>query len=184
MSSFVPLSFVEELIEVKSHRLGEHLEVDLAVNALDDSNFIFALVGYGADAQVFGSLDAVLLAMLLNEITECFAIPARFSLSNARDILQFGNRDGIDGGHSLERSVLEDDVRRNTFLSCHALAQTLEHSQQFEIGSAGAAFALSEVGVEVVVLGDKETGGMIDELSSFGGELDEAVVFDFLVDVT
>ncbi len=103
------LDFVEQLVEIDTVCNSDFVEVDLAVDSLNDSDFEFALVGYGTNSEVFGSVDFVILNVCADEFYKLFAVSFGLAHADARNIGQFLDSDRVCCCHSLERGVLEDN---------------------------------------------------------------------------
>ena len=68
--------------------------------------------------------------MALDELAELLAIALGLASSHTWDVLQLVDGDGIGGGHSFQRWVLENDVWRQVELLRHLLAQVFQHAEQ------------------------------------------------------
>ena len=103
MLMWVPLAIMAS--RSSSSSLG-----NLSVDGLDDVEFLLALVGDSAYAQIFGTHNLIFVAVALDESAELLAVAFGLSCTDTGNILQFLDGDGVGGCHRFEGWILEDDV--------------------------------------------------------------------------
>ena len=174
----------EQLVHVDTLRTGDVIEGDLAVDALYERHLeLHLVICHRAHPQVLEAFDAVLLTVTGDEVAELLAVTLGLAHTHAAYVLQFLDGDGIGGGHILERRILKDDIGGHIVTGGHLATQVFEHSQQGLVEHRGAAARGLGIVVKLVVLGNLERDGRHQEAATLLGNLEQAVVLHFLLDI-
>lgn len=112
------LNLAQHIAELYVHGYGKVVEHQFLVDALYDLYLVERLVGYGSDEDILYSLNLVVLAILLDEAEEGFAVTLSLTHADARYVEQVFLGDRVGGSHCLKGRVLEDDVWWYVMLLC------------------------------------------------------------------
>ena len=177
---------VKQFLEIHMLTLCQFVEGNLSVDGLDDVEFLLALVGDSAYAQIFGTHNLILVAVTLNESAELLAVTFFLSCTNAGNVLQFLDGDGVGGCHSFEGWILEDDIGRKFEFLGYLLTEILEHVVKFLVGSCASASTFDFLFLHLVFIkfdNDAEWFGTIEEALASSCDLEQTIGLDVLGEV-
>ena len=117
------LNLGEQLVEVESLCLGNFLEVDFAVDTLNNLNFQYRFFRHSAHSQFLRPFDFIFLTVALDDVAKFLSVAFSLPSSHTLNVLQFLQSDGIHSSHLLERGILENNVWWHMKFCCHFFTQ-------------------------------------------------------------
>ena len=134
------LQLVQHLLHGHAVALREVVQIDPAVDGLDDLFLTRRFLGYGTYAQVLGTYDFVLIDVFFDDPKELVAVSFCFRNADARNGQQLLHRNRIGCSHGLEARVLEDDKRRYVVLFRYFPSYIFEDGEEYFIrrGACGS----------------------------------------------
>ena len=174
--------FIQQFIEVNTLGNGNIIQCHFPVNALNNGNFQFWLIGHRTDTKIFRTINFIFLTMFLDQLTEFLSIALCFSSSYARNVLKFFQSYRINSSHRLQWRILENNIGRNIQLLGHFLTQVFQHREQCRVNCTRSATPqrnfFNFFFVKVIILYNLKGFGLLQELMSFGSHLQQAIVLN------
>ena len=180
------LQFVHHLLHAHSATLGKVVQINTAVDGLDDLFLTGRFLRYRTDTHVVRTDDLVLIHVLFDDTQELFAVPFGFCHTHTRDRQQLFHRDGVGGRHGFQTRVLEDHERRYVALLRYLTTDILQDREQHLIGCGTGSACTIHIHLVLVMHLDRhlELTRLADELKAVFLQLQIAVGIDIFLDHT